>query len=620
MAEGAQPIQPGAVIGGKYLVERVLGQGGMAVVVAARHQALDELVAIKVLLPHRAELPDVRARFAREARAAAKIKSEHVARVSDVGDLEDGTPYMVMEYLDGDDLASVLARRGKLAPTEAVLYALQICDALREAHSLGIIHRDIKPANLFLAKSRGRPPRLKVLDFGISKVEHHDRTRTETKEVLGSPWYMAPEHLQSAHSADARSDIWSLGVILYEFVTGEVPFDGESMTEVIVKVLHEDAFAEGADRPTLPPTLLPIIRRCLAKDPADRYDTIDDLAMALRALERSRSFDVRSSGDLRLTPIPTSIKPVVIAEAVVAEDDGEVVDVRELLPTPAPFRVVLTPPSAPRAVPAVDPLDASPPSDATPPASVVVDSRTLVTERPPRPARPPTRDRGPLLMAAVVIPLGIAFVLLSTRPTRTAPAPESAPTETIAVAPAPSPPAADTNERATATAPPPPSPIPIEPAGARATPEAPPMPVTTTVPVAAIAPLAAAATTATAAAAVPVVRAAARPSPKTPTKPAPAPVSAPVAAAPTSSDPAVGFQIARRNHAGVRDCWLDSAKTTSLVTVNVSVDPGGSVSSANAAAADGALARCVEGKVRSWSFPAAANARSFHIPIRLGRN
>src|SRR4051794_9257279 len=231
MVEVEPSVRPGQLIGGRYRVESVLGQGGMAVVFAARHIELDELVAIKVILPQRVASADARERFAREARAAVKIKSEHVARVMDVGALEDGTPYMVMEYLDGEDFAAVLARRKKLPVAEAIQYALQITDALIEAHSLGIIHRDVKPANLFLAKTRGRPPTLKVLDFGISKVERHDRRRTETKEILGSPWYMSPEQLKSATSADPRSDIWSLGIILYELVTGEVPFDGDSMTE-----------------------------------------------------------------------------------------------------------------------------------------------------------------------------------------------------------------------------------------------------------------------------------------------------------------------------------------------------------------------------------------------------
>jgi len=284
MADEALPVRPGEVIGGRYRVERVLGRGGMAVVVAARHKDLDELVAIKIMLRHRTANQDVRERFAREARAAVKIKSEHVARVMDVGSLADGTPFMVMEYLEGEDLATLLSRRGKVPAAEAVLYVQHVCDALREAHSLGIIHRDVKPANLFLAKSRGRPPSVKVLDFGISKVERHDRRRTETKEILGSPWYMAPEQMKSATAADARSDVWSVGVILYELVTGEVPFDGDSMTEVIVKVLHDVPLLSN-EQPAIPKELDPILRRCLAKNPEQRYQSMDALAEAVRSLE-----------------------------------------------------------------------------------------------------------------------------------------------------------------------------------------------------------------------------------------------------------------------------------------------------------------------------------------------
>ncbi|HQY62167.1 MAG TPA: protein kinase [Polyangiaceae bacterium] len=368
MAEGAASVRPGQVIDGRYKVERVLGQGGMAMVVAARHLELDELVAIKVILPGRASSPDARERFAREARAAVKIKSEHVARVMDVGPLEDGTPYMVMEYLDGEDFAAVLERRKKIPAAEAIHYALQITDALTEAHSLGIIHRDVKPANLFLAKKRNRPPTVKVLDFGISKVELHDRRRTETKEILGSPWYMAPEQLKSATSVDRRSDIWSLGVILYELVTGEVPFDGGSMTEVIVKVLHDPV-----PRRDLPEHLEAVIQRCLAKDPNDRYDSMNQVTAALRALVDT----------VPLSPSPPIADVAALAAAPEAgcdEDDGSAVDEvdeGELLRSEVPPKVAEAPPKA----------EVTPPkAEVTPPGSdgpkVVVEDASKVAEAP----------------------------------------------------------------------------------------------------------------------------------------------------------------------------------------------------------------------------------------------
>src|SRR5688572_29422387 len=197
-SELAVPVRPGDLLAGKYRVEQVLGAGGMGVVVAARHEQLDERVALKFLLPQCAAHPEVVARFAREGRAAAKIKSKHVARVRDVGTLESGAPYLVMEHLEGRTLASVLEERGQLAIADAVDYLLQACEALAEAHALGIVHRDLKPSHLFLKHRADGSECVKVLDFGISKVgtgtgTGSDITRTEAS--LGSPLYMSPEQM-----------------------------------------------------------------------------------------------------------------------------------------------------------------------------------------------------------------------------------------------------------------------------------------------------------------------------------------------------------------------------------------------------------------------------------------
>ena len=231
--------QPGDVLAGKYRVERVLGSGGMGVVVAAMHLTLQERVALKFLLPEGAKKEETVTRFLREARAAAKIKSEHVARVSDVGTLESGAPYLVMEYLDGSDLSALLRRDGPLPPRDAVEYVLQACEALAEAHAVGIVHRDLKPANLFLARHAGGAPRIKVLDFGISKLTARDPSMppddpsmTRTRAWLGSPLYMSPEQMRSARDVDTRTDIWALGVILYELLSGKPPFDGETFPEL----------------------------------------------------------------------------------------------------------------------------------------------------------------------------------------------------------------------------------------------------------------------------------------------------------------------------------------------------------------------------------------------------
>ncbi|MGH7270161.1 MAG: serine/threonine protein kinase, partial [Polyangiaceae bacterium] len=194
-------VQAGDVLAGKYRVEQVLGVGGMGVVVAAHHLQLDEKVALKFLLPHALTNAEAMARFEREARAAVKIKSEHVARVSDVGKLENGSPYMVMEYLEGTDLAGWLEKRGALSIEEAVEFVLQACEAIAEAHALGIVHRDLKPANLFCVRRADGRLSIKVLDFGISKVTKggiQDVSMTRTTAIMGSPLYMSPEQMQSS--------------------------------------------------------------------------------------------------------------------------------------------------------------------------------------------------------------------------------------------------------------------------------------------------------------------------------------------------------------------------------------------------------------------------------------
>ena len=296
------------MLGGKFRVERVLGQGGMGVVVAATHLQLDERVALKFLLPTALARPDVVARFAREARAAAKIKSEHIARVTDVGTLPDGSPYMVMEYLEGQDLGSVLRRQGTLSLQKAVEYVLQACEALAEAHALGIVHRDLKPANLFLARERDGTETVKVLDFGISKVaDASEAYLTSTTTVLGSPVYMSPEQMLTSSQVDARTDIWSLGVVLHELLTGKLPFVADSMPQLCSQILHGEATELLSLRPDLPPEMGAVLRCCLSKSPAQRWASIGELAVALRPFAPSAEYSIQrilrrqSSSDLSLS-------------------------------------------------------------------------------------------------------------------------------------------------------------------------------------------------------------------------------------------------------------------------------------------------------------------------------
>ena len=279
-------VHEGDVLAGKFRIERVLGQGAMGVVVAATHIQLDERVALKFLLPEALANTDAVARFAREARAAVKIKSEHVVRVSDVGTLESGSPYMVMEYLQGQDLSDWMRDRGTLSVPDAVEFLLQACEALAEAHAIGIVHRDLKPANLFVTTRRDGTPCIKVLDFGISKFTGAggDLGMTKTSTIMGSPLYMSPEQLSSTRSVDARTDIWAIGVMLFELVSGRVPFEAETMPELCGKVLSEPPPSLRGLRQNMPEAIDAIVFRCLAKDRTQRYANVAELAEALAPL------------------------------------------------------------------------------------------------------------------------------------------------------------------------------------------------------------------------------------------------------------------------------------------------------------------------------------------------
>ncbi|AKV03853.1 Serine/threonine protein kinase PrkC, regulator of stationary phase [Labilithrix luteola] len=281
----SRPIAPGDIVAAKFRIDHLLGEGGMGVVFGAHHLTLNERVAIKVLRPEATSEPEAVARFLREARAAVRIKGEHVARVLDVGALDDGTPYMAMEYLEGADLATVVERQGRLPVAATIDYVMQASEALAEAHALGIVHRDVKPSNLFLTKRVDGTPCVKVLDFGISKVtnlaEGPEFSMTQTQAVLGSPQYMAPEQMRSSRRVDARTDIWSLGTIVHELLTGEPPFSAQTMTELCAMILQDPAPSLRARRSDVPHALDAIVARCLEKDPSRRPASVLELAQQL---------------------------------------------------------------------------------------------------------------------------------------------------------------------------------------------------------------------------------------------------------------------------------------------------------------------------------------------------
>jgi serine/threonine-protein kinase len=277
-------VAPGDIIARKYRVERVVGAGAMGVVVAATHTQLRQRVAIKLLQPEIAANPEAVARFLREARGAVQIQSQHVARVLDVGELDSGAPYIVMEYLEGSDLAAVLRKSGTLSASVVADYVLQICEALSEAHVLGIVHRDLKPANLFVIHRPDGTPSVKVLDFGISKASASDPTKALTKasSFLGSPLYSAPEQLKSTRDADARADIWSLGIIMYEALSGRVPFNGANVGEIATRIYQMPAPPLHVRRRELPRALCDVVMRCLEKKPEKRFANVAELARALK--------------------------------------------------------------------------------------------------------------------------------------------------------------------------------------------------------------------------------------------------------------------------------------------------------------------------------------------------
>jgi len=281
-------LREGQTISDKYLVQSLLGQGGMGVVHAALDIRIDRRVALKVLLPRLVTSPTASGRFMQEARASTRITSEHVVKLLDTLTLSDGTPVLVLEYLEGKDLRALLVEKGPLPPQQAVDYLLQALQAVAEGHMQSIIHRDLKPSNLFLTERADGTPLIKVLDFGIAKILQPssavDLALTSSEDIqLGSPVYMPPEQFTNPRDVDARADIWALGVTLYELISGKQPFQGPGYQDLVGRVLSAppDSLARICPDTTLPAGLEGIILKCLEKSRDARYANAVELAVAL---------------------------------------------------------------------------------------------------------------------------------------------------------------------------------------------------------------------------------------------------------------------------------------------------------------------------------------------------
>jgi eukaryotic-like serine/threonine-protein kinase len=430
-------------IGGRYVVERVLGVGGMGLVAAARYPELDQEVAIKFMRPELAADPTLSARFLREARLAARAKSVHFVRVFDFGRLDSGVPYLVMEMLSGRDLGAELLEQGPLSVEVAVDYVLQAAVGLAEIHALGVVHRDLKPANLFLAEAAGART-IKVLDLGLSTEGHGaGKGITTTGHSFGTPHYMSPEQIRESKAVDARSDVWSLGIILFELLTAALPFGHQSQStgEVFGLILHTEPIPPRHYRPDLSEDIEAVILRCLHRDPAGRYADLGELAEALRGFTNSTSASrpdaVRAAlATRRVEPAavnmpfePTRPSPAPGAPLPPVASPPQVL--AATTPNPRP-RKLETPPFAPTLpVPEAQPGSGS---------KVSATSGPSATSDPPAISGPPGVARRPWLvpvaLAGAVVGVGAIVLLARTGASPSAGASVPTPIASAAMVPA----------------------------------------------------------------------------------------------------------------------------------------------------------------------------------------
>jgi len=283
----AEALQPGDVVGGRYIVRGLLGVGGMGAVYEAEHSQLRKMVAVKVLLPQLTFDPDATARFFREARTAAAVGHPGIVQVFDLGTDESGLAYLAMEKLEGEELHSRIQRAKPIPAGFAVRVGIELCDAVSAAHEAGVLHRDLKPANVFLSKVGRARDVVKVLDFGIAKLQRETAAEdqvTRSGQIMGTPLYMAPEQLRGMKDVDERIDVYAIGAILYETLAGRAPFRASSYAEVVVNVLREEPEDLALQRPDLPSALIDLVKRAMSKDRETRYRSAREVGDALVAL------------------------------------------------------------------------------------------------------------------------------------------------------------------------------------------------------------------------------------------------------------------------------------------------------------------------------------------------
>jgi serine/threonine-protein kinase len=372
-------VREGDVLAGKYRVERIPGRSGLGVVVQVRHLELGQEVTLKFLVPDACAYPEFVQRFVREARAAVKIQGEHVARVTDVGRLEWGAPYMVREFLRGPDLAEVLKVRGPLPVTEAVDYIIQACEGVAEGHALGVVHRNLRPQSLVVTRRSDGTPLVKVFDFAAAESLHVNPfteravSLVGTSAIMASLPYLAPEQIRDPHDVDFRADVYALGAILHELLTGVPVYSADSAPALLAMVAADAAPPVRSLRPDAPGEIDHIVLRCLSKNRAIRYGSVAELALALRAFA---SVDSASAIERIVRLSKRTARPTELADTRYS-----------YLPPPSPLTTFGPPAAAPH--PSTPPAYA-PPASAAPSAY------------PPAPAYAPAPSYAPSAYAAVV--------------------------------------------------------------------------------------------------------------------------------------------------------------------------------------------------------------------------